>query len=141
MKESVEAVKALCTEAENEYKTVEKKYSLQPIKDPQIRLNKINTMKYKKGDKWITLKSCAKHLIAFKVVTYDDIEFYLNPEYILQTNVEEDFSTSILVEDPDYTFKLRVRESLETVKMLMREANNIRKSMMLRYSLQPDSEK
>ena len=136
VKESVDTVKMLIVEADNEYETVVNEYSLQPLKEPHIKLEKINTKKYKKGEQWITLKSCAKYLVAFKVITYDDVEFYLNPEYILRTNVEEDFSTSILVEDPDYTFKLRVKESIGTVRMFIREAINNYKIMVQGYSLQ-----
>ena len=138
VKESFDTVKMLVIEAENEYDTVVHGYSLQPVKDQQMRINRINTMKYKKGDQWITLKSCLKYLVAFKVETEDGAPFYINPEYVVQLYEENDGTTSILVNDPDYTFKLRLKESVETVRVYMREAIQNYRNILLNYSLQPD---
>ena len=79
--------------------------------------------------------------MAFKVETEDGAPFYINPEYVVQLYEENDGATSIMVNDPDYTFKLRLKESVETVRIFMKEAIQNYRNILLNYSLQPDVKK
>lgn len=106
-----------------------------------MRINEIKKREYKKGNLNISLESCARYYVAFRVETLDGEEMYLENQYLLNLYELANGTTAIETNQSGKVETIKVKESFDTVKMLIIEAENEYDTVVHGYSLQPDVKK